>query len=121
MSDRKGEKNIEGFLKYLERSAPVLEPSPYFAARVARIAMEQKASFADLIWQMGRWLVPSTLAVCTFAWIMILQGPMSSGDNLFEAEFLFEPEYASVEITYETVMGFSSAYIEQEESYEYPN
>ena len=121
MSDRKGNKNTEGFLHYLVRSVPVMEPSPYFAARVARIAMEQKASFADFIWQMGRWLIPSTLAVCTFAWIMILQGPMSSEDNLFEAEFLFEPEYASVEITYETVMGINPANIEKEASFEYPN
>ena len=121
MSDRKGNKNTEGFLHYLVRSVPVMEPSPYFAARVARIAMEQKASFADFIWQMGRWLIPSTLAVCTFAWIMILQGPMSSEENLFEAEFLFEPEYASVEITYETVMGINPANIEKEASFEYSN
>ncbi len=121
MSDHKGSKNIEGFLKYLAGSAPVIEPSPYFASRVARIAMTQKASIADLFWQMGRWLIPSTLAVCTFAWILILQGPLNTEEPLFEAEFLFEPEYSSVEITYETVMGFSREIIEREAPFEYPN
>jgi hypothetical protein len=70
---------------------------------------------------MGRWLIPSTLAVCTLAWILILQGPLNTEEPLFEAEFLFEPEYASVEITYETVMGFSRDSIVKEASFEYPN
>ena len=121
MSDHRGNKNTDGFLKYLARSAPVVEPSPYFAVRVARIAMEQKESCAYFICRLGRWLIPSTLAICTFGWILILQGPLSSEDSLFEAEFLFEPEYASEEITYETVMGFSMASMEQEASFEYPD
>ena len=121
MSDHKGNKNTEGFLKYLARSAPVMEPSPYFAVRVAKIAMEQKESFANFMWQLGRWLIPSTLAVCTFGWILILQGPMSTEDSVFEAEFLFEQDYASEEITYETVMGFTAEKLEQEAPFDYPN
>ena len=108
-------------MKYLAGSVPVVEPSPYFAGRVARIAMTQKTSIADLFWQMGRWLIPSTLAVCTFAWILILQGPLNNDEPLFEAEYLFEPEYASVEITYETVLGVSRENIEREAPFEYSN
>ena len=121
MSDQKGNKNTEGFLGYLTRSAPVVEPSPYFAARVARIAMEKKESFADFIWQMGRWLIPSTLAVCTFGWILILQGPLNNEDSVFQAEFLFEQDYTSEEISYETVMGFTAEKLEQEAPFDYPN
>ena len=121
MSDRKGTKNTEGFLKYLARSAPVVEPSPYFAARVSRIAMEQKESVFSLFWQLGRWVVPTTLAVCTFAWILILQGPLSSDNVLLETEYLFQSEYSSEEITYESVMGFSASNLTREEYFEYPN
>jgi len=121
MSDQKGTKNTEGFLNYLARSAPVVEPSPYFAARVARIAMEQRESFFSLFWQMSRWVVPTTLTVCTFAWILILQGPLSSDDFLSETEYLAEPEYSSEEITYESVMGFSASNLAREAYFEYPN
>ena len=121
MSDHKGNKNTEGFLKYLARSAPVVEPSPYFAARVSRIAMEQKESIFRLFWQLGRWVVPTTLAVCTFAWILILQGPLSSDEMLLETEYLFQSEYTSEEITYESVMGFSSSNLITKADYEYPN
>ena len=118
MSDRKGNRNVEGFLRFLSESAPDLEPSPYFAARVARIAMEKNDSFAYFFSRMGRWMIPSTLAVCTLAWILILQGPLNSTDPLYETELLFEPEYASVEISYETVLGFNPAVLEQEASVE---
>ncbi len=118
MSDHKGIKNTEGFLKYLARSVPVVDPSPYFAARVARIAMERNDSLAYFFLKMGRWLIPSTLAVCTFAWILILQGPLNTRDPLYETEFLFEPEYSSVEITYETVMGFNPVNLEKEDIFE---
>lgn len=105
-------------MRYLARSAPVLEPSPYFAARVARIATEKNGSLAFFFLKMGRWVIPSTLAVCTLAWILILQGPLNTRDPLFETEFLFEPEYATVEITYETVLGLSPGSLEQEVLFE---
>jgi len=118
MSDQKGIKNTEGFLNYLARSVPVVEPSPYFASRVARIALEQKDSLAYFFWKMGRWLIPSTLAVCIFAWILILQGPLNTEDPIYETEVLFEPNYSSVEITYETVLGFNPSAREQEAAFE---
>lgn len=118
MSDRKKNRNVEGFLRFLSRSAPEMEPSPYFAVRVARIAMEKNYSLPYFFARMGRWTIPSTLAVCTLAWILILQGPLNSTDPLYETELLFEPEYASVEISYETVLGFSPGVVEQEASFE---
>jgi len=121
MSDHRGSKNTEGFLEYLARSAPVVEPSPYFASRVARIAMERKESFFSLFWQLGRWVVPATLAVCTFAWILILQGPLNSNEFYLETEYLSDPQYTSEDITYESVMGFSSSDLVREAYFEYPN
>lgn len=116
MKSNETDQNGKRFLAFLVKSVPKIEPSPFFAARVAGIAQVERFSFAGSLQAFARRLVPvfvTLMAVVCFAadW-------WTAPDPVVESAMFYDEEYFVDNITLESVMdSLASIPLEQNEDH----
>jgi hypothetical protein len=83
--DRQG---LERLLNFLIRSVPDREPPPFFASRVARLALIERASLATSLQAFSRRLVPVFMTLLLAVCFVVYRS--SELDPLLESELFSE-------------------------------
>ena len=102
MKVEKNHRNPEKFLRFVVKSVPRLEASPFFASRVANVAQVEKHSFAGSLQAFSRRMIPAFMGLLAVACLAIYQ--WNPPDPLIESAVFYEEEYLADAITLEYVV-----------------
>lgn len=97
--------NLDRLIGLLARSAPILDPPPFFAARIgALIQSESRMLFFPLLQRTAQQLVPLFLALIAVTTFLLYQSGRRPADTERGFELLFEQPFQAELVTLEDVL-----------------
>lgn len=103
MSSRDAEDRKTGFLDFLNSSVPRVEPPPFFASRVAAIAVEPPVDFVPALLRLTRHFVPIFLCASIVLVFLAYRSAPPAELAIPDSELLLEEQAQSDLITLEDV------------------
>lgn len=101
---KKETRKVEDFLRFLIDSVPNIEPSPFFASRVAHRAELERPTYFLQVFSFSRRALPLLVSLCLFTLLLTFVLTPAEIQNGTYVDLLFEQEEEIQPVTVEDVL-----------------